>query len=154
VNIALLVLGCVLEGTTIILVILPVFIPTTNALGIDLVHFGVMSVANIMLGLVTPPYGLLLFSHDQDRRRATTVHRPRCVAFPLYDDRAAALPSVQFRRRDHQLGSTRRSTSQADIIINLTAFTFTSIAILAAPKMSSGPIIELHISNIHRREAC
>ena len=37
------------------------FIPTANALGIDLVHFGVMCVVNIMLGLVTPPYGLLLF---------------------------------------------------------------------------------------------
>ncbi|TIO06802.1 MAG: TRAP transporter large permease [Mesorhizobium sp.] len=61
VNVILLVLGCVLEGTTIILVILPVFIPTANALGIDLVHFGVMCVVNIMLGLVTPPYGLLLF---------------------------------------------------------------------------------------------
>ncbi|TIO34872.1 TRAP transporter large permease [Mesorhizobium sp.] len=61
VNVILLVLGCVLEGTTIILVILPVFIPTANALGVDLVHFGVMCVVNIMLGLVTPPYGLLLF---------------------------------------------------------------------------------------------
>lgn len=61
VNVVLLLLGCVLEGTTIILVILPVFIPTANALGIDLVHFGVMCVVNIMLGLVTPPYGLLLF---------------------------------------------------------------------------------------------
>jgi C4-dicarboxylate transporter DctM subunit len=61
VNVVLLVLGCVLEGTTIILVILPVFIPTANTLGIDLVHFGVMCVVNIMLGLVTPPYGLLLF---------------------------------------------------------------------------------------------
>ncbi len=61
VNIVLLLLGCVLEGTTIILVILPVFIPTAQALGIDLVHFGVVCVVNIMLGLVTPPYGLLLF---------------------------------------------------------------------------------------------
>jgi C4-dicarboxylate transporter DctM subunit len=61
VNLILLVLGCVLEGTTIILVILPVFIPTAQALGIDLVHFGVMCIVNIMLGLVTPPYGLLLF---------------------------------------------------------------------------------------------
>ncbi|MDN5926647.1 MAG: TRAP transporter large permease [Hyphomicrobiales bacterium] len=61
VNIILLFLGCLLEGTTIILVILPVFIPTAHALGIDLVHFGVMCVVNIMLGLVTPPYGLLLF---------------------------------------------------------------------------------------------
>jgi tripartite ATP-independent transporter DctM subunit len=61
VNVILLLLGCVLEGTTIILVILPVFIPTAQALGVDLVHFGVMSVVNIMLGLITPPYGLLLF---------------------------------------------------------------------------------------------
>lgn len=61
VNIVLLLLGCLLEGTTIILVILPVFIPTANALGIDLVHFGVVCIVNIMLGLVTPPYGMLLF---------------------------------------------------------------------------------------------
>lgn len=61
VNIILLVLGCLLEGSTIILVILPIFIPTAKALGIDLVHFGVLTVFNIMIGLVTPPYGLLLF---------------------------------------------------------------------------------------------
>jgi tripartite ATP-independent transporter DctM subunit len=61
VNIILLVLGCVLEGTTILLVIVPVLIPTAQALGIDLVHFGIVVVVNIMLGLITPPYGLLLF---------------------------------------------------------------------------------------------
>jgi len=61
VNVLLLILGCFLEGTTIILVILPVLIPTAEALGVDLVHFGVMAVVNIMIGLVTPPYGLLLF---------------------------------------------------------------------------------------------
>jgi tripartite ATP-independent transporter DctM subunit len=61
VNVLLLVLGCFLEGTTIILVILPVLLPTGVALGIDPVHFGVMAVVNIMFGLITPPYGLLLF---------------------------------------------------------------------------------------------
>jgi C4-dicarboxylate transporter DctM subunit len=61
VNIILLILGCVLEGTTILLVIVPVLVPTAQALGIDLVHFGVVAVVNIMLGLITPPYGLLLF---------------------------------------------------------------------------------------------
>jgi len=60
-NILLLVLGCFLEGTTILLVIVPVLLPTAAALGIDLVHFGVVVVVNIMIGLVTPPYGLLLF---------------------------------------------------------------------------------------------
>lgn len=61
VNSVLLVLGAFLEGSTIILIILPVLLPTAVALGIDPVHFGVMAVLNIMIGLVTPPYGLLLF---------------------------------------------------------------------------------------------
>jgi C4-dicarboxylate transporter, DctM subunit len=61
VNILLLILGCFLEGTTIILVVLPVLAPAATALGIDPVHFGVVCIVNIMLGLVTPPYGLLLF---------------------------------------------------------------------------------------------
>jgi C4-dicarboxylate transporter DctM subunit len=60
VNLLLLALGCFLEGTTIILVILPVLSPTAQSLGVDPVHFGVIAVTNIMLGLVTPPYGLLL----------------------------------------------------------------------------------------------
>ena len=61
VNALLLILGCLLEGTTIILIVLPVLIPTAEALGIDLVHFGVVTIVNIMIGLITPPYGLLLF---------------------------------------------------------------------------------------------
>jgi C4-dicarboxylate transporter DctM subunit len=60
-NVLLLILGCFLEGTTILLVIVPVLLPTAHALGIDPVHFGVVVVVNIMIGLVTPPYGLLLF---------------------------------------------------------------------------------------------
>ena len=61
VNAILLILGCLLEGTTILLVIVPIMIPTAKALGIDLVHFGVVVVVNIMIGLLTPPFGLLLF---------------------------------------------------------------------------------------------
>jgi tripartite ATP-independent transporter DctM subunit len=61
VNLILLVLGCLLEGSTILLVVVPVLIPTAQALGIDMVHFGVVVVVNIMIGLITPPYGLLLF---------------------------------------------------------------------------------------------
>ncbi len=61
VNILLLLLGCVLDATTIILVIIPLFIPTCRELGIDLVHFGVVAVVNCMIGLITPPYGILLF---------------------------------------------------------------------------------------------
>ncbi|PKQ05196.1 MAG: permease [Alphaproteobacteria bacterium HGW-Alphaproteobacteria-11] len=60
-NILILGLGCLLDATTIILVVLPLFIPTANVLGIDLIHFGVVMVVNAMIGLITPPYGMLLF---------------------------------------------------------------------------------------------
>ena len=61
INLLILVLGCVLDATTIILVVLPLFLPACRELGIDLVHFGVVAVVNCMIGLITPPYGILLF---------------------------------------------------------------------------------------------
>jgi tripartite ATP-independent transporter DctM subunit len=61
VNVLILLLGCVLDATTIILVIIPLFLPTCRELGIDFVHFGVVAVVNCMIGLITPPYGILLF---------------------------------------------------------------------------------------------
>ena len=61
INLLLLILGCLLDASTIILVIIPLFIPTCRELGIDLVHFGVVAVVNCMIGLITPPYGILLF---------------------------------------------------------------------------------------------
>lgn len=61
VNLVLLLLGCILDATTIILVIIPLLLPACRELGIDLVHFGVIAVVNCMIGLITPPYGILLF---------------------------------------------------------------------------------------------
>jgi len=61
VNVVLLLLGCILDATTILLVIVPLFLPAARELGIDLVHFGVVVVVNTMIGLITPPYGILLF---------------------------------------------------------------------------------------------
>lgn len=61
VNVLLLVLGALLEGGTILLVIVPILIPAAQALGIDMVHFGIVVTVNLMIGLITPPYGLLLF---------------------------------------------------------------------------------------------
>jgi tripartite ATP-independent transporter DctM subunit len=61
VNLLYLMLGCFLDVSTIMLVITPLFIPTAAALGIDLHHFGVVIVFNMMIGLITPPYGILLF---------------------------------------------------------------------------------------------
>ncbi|MGA1127649.1 MAG: TRAP transporter large permease, partial [bacterium] len=50
INLLLLLLGCVLDATTLILVVIPLFIPSCRALGIDLVHFGVVVVVNSMIG--------------------------------------------------------------------------------------------------------
>ena len=61
VNVLLLILGALLEGGTILLVIVPILIPTAKLLGIDMVHFGIVVTVNLMIGLITPPYGLLLF---------------------------------------------------------------------------------------------
>ena len=61
INLLILLVGCILDATVIILVIVPLFIPTCEALGVDLVHFGVLVVVNSMIGLITPPYGMLLF---------------------------------------------------------------------------------------------
>ena len=61
VNILFLILGCFIGAGAILLIIVPILIPTVQALGIDLIHFGVVAVVNAMIGLVTPPYGLLIF---------------------------------------------------------------------------------------------
>jgi len=61
VNLVFLLLGCLIDATTMLLVLVPVLLPSVAALGIDPVYFGVVIVVNITIGLVTPPYGLLLF---------------------------------------------------------------------------------------------
>ncbi len=61
VSILFLILGCILDTSVMLLVLIPVLIPTVKILGIDLVYFGVVSILNFMIGLITPPYGLLLF---------------------------------------------------------------------------------------------
>jgi tripartite ATP-independent transporter DctM subunit len=61
VNVVFLVLGCFLDVSVMLLVFVPMLIPTARLLGIDLVHFGVVVVVNMMIGLVTPPFGMLLF---------------------------------------------------------------------------------------------
>lgn len=61
VNIVFLLLGTVMDVSTIQLVFVPMIIPLVKAFGIDLVHFGVVICLNMMIGLSTPPFGMLLF---------------------------------------------------------------------------------------------
>jgi tripartite ATP-independent transporter DctM subunit len=60
-NLLFLVLGCFLDVSVLLLVFVPMLLPSVRALGIDLVHFGVLVVLNMMIGLIHPPFGMLLF---------------------------------------------------------------------------------------------
>ena len=61
VNLLFLVLGCFLDVSVLLLVFVPMLLPAAKLLGIDLVHFGVLVVLNMMIGLIHPPFGMLLF---------------------------------------------------------------------------------------------
>jgi tripartite ATP-independent transporter DctM subunit len=65
INFFLLVVGCFLDTTVAILILGPVFMPVISAVGIDPVHFGVVMVLNLMIGLMTPPFGMILFVMQQ-----------------------------------------------------------------------------------------
>jgi C4-dicarboxylate transporter DctM subunit len=61
VNALFLLLGCFLDVSVLLLVFVPMLLPAAKLLGIDLVHFGVLVVLNMMIGLIHPPFGMLLF---------------------------------------------------------------------------------------------
>jgi C4-dicarboxylate transporter DctM subunit len=61
VNIVLLLIGCVLDPTSAILVFAPLLVPVAVALGVDPVHFGIVMTVNLAIGMFTPPFGLNLF---------------------------------------------------------------------------------------------
>jgi tripartite ATP-independent transporter DctM subunit len=61
VNLVFLLLGCFLDTAVMLLVFVPMLLPAVQAMGIDLVHFGVLIIVNMMIGLITPPFGMLLF---------------------------------------------------------------------------------------------
>jgi tripartite ATP-independent transporter DctM subunit len=61
VNVMFLALGCFLDVSVLLLVFVPMLLPAAKLLGVDLVHFGVLVVLNMMIGLIHPPFGMLLF---------------------------------------------------------------------------------------------
>ncbi len=61
VNAIYLVAGMFMETSTIILLLVPLFLPVSTQFGIDPLHFGILTVLNLSLGLVTPPFGAALF---------------------------------------------------------------------------------------------
>lgn len=61
VNVFYLFMGCIIDAIPVMLIFFPVLLPVAVGLGIDPVHFGVLTVFNLMIGLMTPPVGALLF---------------------------------------------------------------------------------------------
>ncbi|MBC7469451.1 MAG: TRAP transporter large permease [Ramlibacter sp.] len=60
-NLLMLFVGCFLEPTAAITILVPILVPICQSLGIDLVHFGLVMVLNLMIGLLHPPMGMVLF---------------------------------------------------------------------------------------------
>jgi tripartite ATP-independent transporter DctM subunit len=61
VNIFLLIVGCFIDPTPALFILVPVFMPMVKQYGVDPIHFGVIMVFNLMIGLVTPPVGTVLY---------------------------------------------------------------------------------------------
>ena len=61
INILLLIVGCLLETTAAIIILTPIFLPIVTQLGVDPIHFGIIMVVNLAIGMSTPPLGVNLF---------------------------------------------------------------------------------------------
>jgi tripartite ATP-independent transporter DctM subunit len=81
INAVLLVLGCFMEGIAIMLLTIPIFAPVLGKLGIDPVHFGVLMTLNLMLGLLTPPVGMVLYAMSSIARVPLLVLARELVPF-------------------------------------------------------------------------
>ena len=82
INIMLLLIGTLMDMAPIILILTPVLLPVTNALGIDPVHFGMIMMVNLGMGLITPPVGSVLFvASAVSKQKIETVVR---AMLPFY----------------------------------------------------------------------
>jgi tripartite ATP-independent transporter DctM subunit len=78
-NIVLFVVGCFMETVAAITILVPVLLPIAEGVGVDPVHFGVIMVLNLMIGLLTPPVGMVLYVLS----RVAGISFERCAAATL-----------------------------------------------------------------------
>ena len=76
INLILIIVGCFLETVAAITILVPVLLPIAVSVGVDPVHFGVIMVLNLMIGLLTPPIGMVLYVLS----RVANVPFERCVS--------------------------------------------------------------------------
>ena len=97
-NVILLLLGMVMEPGAILTLMLPVLLPVAKAINMDLVHFGVMLVLNLMIGQVTPPFGVCLFViSDVNKLKLEHLYKailPWCIPLVLTLMLVTYLPGI------------------------------------------------------------
>jgi C4-dicarboxylate transporter DctM subunit len=94
INVFLLLLGCVLDPTSAILVLTPILIPIIQHLGIDPIHFGIIMTVNLSIGMFTPPFGLNIFvSQSVLNARLADIYRG---ILPFFCMQLIALAAITF----------------------------------------------------------
>jgi len=83
VNVLLLILGCLMETTAILVILTPVLMDLITKVGIDPVHFGVVLTLNLMIGLLTPPVGMVLYVMVSIAKVSVTEFTKECAIFML-----------------------------------------------------------------------
>jgi len=83
VNLLLLILGCLMETTAILVILTPVLMDLITKVGIDPVHFGVVLTLNLMIGLLTPPVGMVLYVMVSLAKVSVTEFTRECAIFML-----------------------------------------------------------------------
>jgi len=94
VNLLMLFVGCFLEPVAAITVLVPILIPVVQQLGIDPVHFGLVMVLNLMIGLLTPPVGLVLFI--MARITGMSIERTTMAILPWFVPLLASLAIITY----------------------------------------------------------
>ncbi|MBP7275842.1 MAG: TRAP transporter large permease [Kiritimatiellae bacterium] len=93
-NVVLLLVGTVMDMTPAVLIFTPIFLPAATAIGMDPVHFGIMMIANLCIGLCTPPVGTCLFLGCGIGR--TTIARATGSLVPFFAGMAVSLLVITY----------------------------------------------------------
>ena len=108
-NLLMLFVGCFLEPTAAITILVPILVPICQKLGIDLVHFGLVMVLNLMIGLLHPPMGMVLFVLARVAKLSRRAHH--------HGDPAVAGAAARLAG-DHHLHAQAGAVAAEDVLLN------------------------------------
>lgn len=91
------ILGLFMEVTTIIFITMPFFMPIADILGIDPVHFGIVSLVSLELTTYRPPFGLVLYAAHSMLSEHVTLNTMLRIAIPFFPHTVLWLPNLMLR---------------------------------------------------------